>query len=104
MKIGETKTIMSRYGQPRVFTKVARNKYIVDGPSAYCRGGATNDGNPFIDYDGGPFLCTGDSMSFYIGESAKKEIIEKIIAIESSQDDYLTLEITTRQLSKVLKL
>ena len=96
MKVGETHTIMSRYGQPRTFTKVARNKYIVDGPSAYCRGGQDNDGNYFVDYDGGPFICTGDSLSFYVGESAKKEKIEKIIGIESSQDGYVTLEITTK--------
>jgi hypothetical protein len=102
MKIGETKTIMSRYGQPRVVTKVARNKYIIDGPSAYYRGGQDNDGNPFIDYDGGPFVCTGDSMAFYGG--TEKERIASLEIVESSQEGFLTVEILTRAKNKVLKL
>ena len=103
MKIGETKTIMSRYQQPRVFTKVARNKYIVDGPSVYCRRGQDNDGSYYIDYEGGPFICIGDSMSFFVGGS-KKEKISRVIAIEPTQEGYLTIEITTSIQSKVLKL
>ena len=102
MKINETKTIMSRYGQPRVVTKVARNKYIIDGPSSYYRGGTSNDGHPFIDYDGGPFICTGDSMAFYGG--TKKERIASVEIIESSQEGFLTVEITTKTKDKVLKL
>ena len=102
MKINETFKIISRYGQPRVVTKVARNKYIIDGPSAYYRGGTTNDGYAFIDYDGGPFVCTGDSMSFYGG--TEKERIASFEVVESSQEGYLTIEILTRSKDKVLKL
>ena len=101
MKINETFKIISRYGQPRVVTKVARNKYIIDGPSAYYRGGTSNDGYPFIDYDGGPFVCTGDSMSFYGGKASEE--IAAIKAIESSQEGHLTVEITTQPIRKVLK-
>jgi hypothetical protein len=101
MKIGETKTIMSRYGQPRVVTKVAKNNYIIDGPSAYYRGGTSNDGYPFIDYDGGPFVCTGDSMAFYGG--TEKERIASIDVIESSQEGFLTLNILTRSKDKAQK-
>ena len=102
MNINGTYTIMSRYGQPRVVTKVAKNKYIVDGPSAYFRGGNTDDGDAFVDYDGGPFICEGDSMSFYGG--TEKERIASLKIIESSQEGYLTLEIITKSKSKVLKL
>lgn len=93
MKINETFKIISRYGQPRVVTKVAENIYIIDGPSSYFRGGTTNDGDPFIDYDGGPFVCTGDSMSFYGG--TEKEIIKSLDIIETSQEGFLTVEIYT---------
>jgi hypothetical protein len=93
MNIKDTFQIMSRYGQPRVVTKVADNTYIIDGPSSYCRGGTTNDGDTFIDYDGGPFVCTGDSMSFYGG--TEKERVKTITIIESSQEGFLTIEIIT---------
>lgn len=93
MNINDTFKIMSRYGQPRVVTKVAENIYIIDGPSSYFRGGTTNDGDPFIDYDGGPFVCTGDSMSFYGG--TEKEIIKSLDIIETSQEGFLTVEIYT---------
>jgi hypothetical protein len=94
MKINETFKIISRYGQPRVVTKVARNKYIIDGPSTYYRGGTTNDGYAFIDYDGGPFVCAGDSMSFYGG--TEKERIASFEVVESSQEGFLTIEIITQ--------
>ena len=93
--------IISRYGQPRVVTQVGTNKYTIDGPSSYFRGGSNNDGNPFIDYDGGPFVCTGDSMSFYGGKASEE--IAAVKAIEPSQEGYLTVEITTQPIRKVLK-
>jgi len=94
MKINETFEFYSRYGQPRVVTKVAKNKYIIDGPSVYYRGGTTNDGYPFIDYAGGPFVCAGDSMSFYGG--TEKERIASLEIVESSQEGFLTIEILTK--------
>lgn len=98
MNINDTFKIMSRYGQPRVVTKVADNTYIIDGPSSYYRGGTTNDGDPFIDYDGGPFVCTGDSMSFYGG--TEKERIKSLDIIETSQEGFLTVEIYTEKIDK----
>ena len=98
MKINETFKIISRYGQPRVVTKVAKNKYIIDGPSTYYRGGTTNDGDLYVDYSGGPFVCTGDSMSFYGG--TEKERIKAITIIESSQEGFLTVEIYTEKVDK----
>lgn len=94
MNINDTFKFMSRYGQPRVVTKVADNTYIIDGPSSYFRGGTTNDGDPFIDYEGGPFVCTGDLMSFYGG--TEKERIKAITIIESSQEGFLTIEVLTQ--------
>jgi hypothetical protein len=94
MNIKDTFTIMSRYGQPRVVTKVADNTYIIDGPSSYYRGGTTNDGDLYVDYSGGPFVCTGDSMSFYGG--TEKERIKAITIIESSQEGFLTIEVLTQ--------
>lgn len=98
MKINETFKIISRYGQPRVVTKVARNKYIIDGPSSYYRGGTTNDGALYVDYSGGPFVCTGDSMSFYGG--TEKERIASLEIVESSQEGFLTVEIYTEKVDK----
>lgn len=97
MKIKDTFKIMSRYGQPRIITKVAKNTYYIDGPSSYYRGGQTNDGLVFIDYDGGPMVCEGDSMSFYGG--SEKERISNLTIIESSQEGCLTVEINTKSSS-----
>ena len=93
--------IISRYGQPRVVTQIDTNKYTIDGPSSYFRGGADNDGNPFIDYDGCPFVCAGDSMSFYGGKASEE--IATVKAIEPSQEGHLTVEITTQSIRKGLK-
>lgn len=93
MKINDSYTVLSRYSQPRVVTMVASNKYIIDGPSEYYRGGVDDDGNNFVDYDGGPFVFVSDSMLSYGG--SEKERIAEITVIESTQNGYLTLEVLT---------
>lgn len=61
-------TFTSRYGQIRSITCVDAHRYIVEGETHYMRGGADNDGNPFVDFEGGPFVVCGESLEYCVGE------------------------------------
>jgi hypothetical protein len=61
-------TFASRYGHNRAITRIGSHRYIVEGETHYMRGGADNAGNPFVDFEGGPFVVCGESLEYCVGE------------------------------------
>lgn len=61
-------TFTSRYGQTRSITRVDDHRFIVEGDTRYMRGGEAGDGGTMVDFEGGPFLMSGESLQVCVGD------------------------------------
>lgn len=77
-------TFTSRYGKTRSLTRISSHRYIVEGETHYMRGGADNDGNPFVDFEGGPFVVCGEFLEYCVGKFpciSHGEVVKQIKSI-----------------------
>lgn len=59
----------SRYGQHRSITRIDSTRYLVEGQTHYLRGGGDPEtGSTMVDFEGGPFLMTGESLALMVGD------------------------------------
>ena len=98
-------TITSRYGETRTITKVPGKErtYIISGKSHYMRGGGSReDGNYYIDFEGGPFLGQGGRIdgicTTITGEIAD---VESVVSPEGWGKVYVTLMNPLEEMTKI---
>ena len=59
----------SRYGQHRSITRIDSKRYLIEGNTRYMRGGEDpQTGSTMVDFEGGPFLMTGDPLAAMVGD------------------------------------
>jgi len=92
MNIGDSKTFKSRYNQTRTITKTGDSEYLLEGASAYCRGGSLNNGAKFFDLDGGPLVAVGDRISFLEVDDARR--ITNFEGLDCDREDCIKIKIT----------
>ncbi len=90
-------TFNARYGLTRTITEVETNEheireFIISGKSHYGRsGGSMEDGNYFIDFEGGPFVPLGGDM-----QNIYPKVEGRIIGITeecADQDDMMSVRV-----------
>lgn len=58
----------SRYGQHRSITRIDATHYLVEGDTRYVRfGHDANDNSTMADFEGGPFIATGEPLHACVG-------------------------------------
>lgn len=68
------KRFYARNGNERRVYRESPSTLIIEGTSRYMRGGGTRDGGLFIDWEGGPFLATGDTIRNTFGMRSDRTI------------------------------
>jgi len=85
------KKFKSRYGDERILTLLEDGSYKIEGRSLY-----TRHGDGLFDFEGGPCYIVGDRLLDVDGEV----IIDSVKPVESTQDNWAAVIITTREIPK----
>jgi len=76
----------SRYGDDRKVFKVSDNEYKLVGQMRYCRTGGDSKRVLYMDPEGGPFICVGDSIADALGVVADKRYISEVKGLGTEKD------------------
>ena len=85
------KKFKSRYGDERTLTLLEDGSYKIEGRSLY-----TRHGDGLFDFEGGPCYIVGDRLLDVDGEV----IIDSVKPVESTQDNWAAVIVTTRKIPK----
>ena len=75
--------VQNRYSEDRVLTQITEKEFRLEAPSMYIRSFSNGD----IDFEGGPFLKIGGTLSYFyrddlVIKSVKKELTTNYYKIE----------------------
>ena len=76
----------SRYGDDRKVFKVSENEYKLVGSMRYCRTGGDADRVLYMDPEGGPFICVGDSIADSLGVVSDNRYICEVKGLGTEKD------------------
>ena len=76
----------SRYGADRKVFKVSESEYKMVGPMRYCRTGGDSKRVLYMDPEGGPFICVGDSIADALGVVSDTRYISEVKGLGTEKD------------------
>lgn len=86
--------IHSRNGDKRTLLKVSDDQYTLSGRSLYHRLGWDKDGTiQFMDFEGGPFVTLGSSVSLFGAKHDERKIVHLEVKEGETPTDDITLNI-----------